>query len=414
MSLGVLVALPGGVEERLVRDVAAASDMTVTRRCADVAELLAAAIAGVGVVAVTDAESGIDRLAIDRLAAAGVPTVVVAGPTEHARVRQMGAVPADPDADLVSAIRDVAGRGVVPVSAPVEPPVPDPAQTKDTGRLGTVVTVCGPPGSPGRSTIAVNLAHEISGTGQGVLCIDADIWGSALAQMLGVLSESAGLAAAVRAADQGTLDATALARIACEVDGGLHLLTGLPRASRWREIGAASLRSVVQVARTVYSWVIIDGPVRVPDDDGDYEPMLTAGRNAVAAAVLDEADEVLVVGAAEPIGIERLVHTVLDLEELPRRTVVVNRVRAGAAGPRPQDSVREALARFAGISDPVLIPDDRNAADRALLTASTWAEAAPKSSARLAAQALAHRISGTAPVRAGLRGRLSGRLRRPG
>lgn len=86
--------------------------------------------------------------------------------------------------------------------------------------------------------------------------------------------------------------------------------------------------------------------------------------------------------------------------------MVVNRVRAGAAGPRPQDSVGEALARFAGISDPVLIPDDRPAADRALLTASTWAEVAPKSSARLATQALAHRISGAAPVRAGLRARL--------
>lgn len=406
MNLGVLVALPGSVEERLVRDVAAAPDMTVTRRCADIAELLAAAIAGVGVVAVTDAESGIDRMAIDRLAAAGVPTVVVAGPIEHARVHQMGARPADPDADLVSAIREVAGRGVAPVAIPVEPPPPDPTGGKDEGRLGTVVTVCGPSGSPGRSTIAVNLAHEISRTGQGVLCIDADIWGSALAQMLGVLIDSAGLAAAVRAADQGTLDAAALARIAPQVGAGLHLLTGLPRASRWREIGAASLRSVVQVARSVHPWVVIDGPVQVPDDDGDYEPMLTAGRNAVAAVVLDEADEVLVVGAAEPLGIERLVHTVLDLEDLPRRTVVVNRVRAGAAGPRPQDSVREALARFAGITDPVLIPDDRPAADRALLTASTWAEVSPKSAARLAVRALAHRISGTAPVRAGLRGRL--------
>lgn len=406
MSVGVLVALPDGTEQGLVRQIAAVDDLTVTRRCADVPELLAAAIAQVGTIAVTDLDGGIDRTVIDRLARTGVRTVVVASPLDHPRVAQLGAQPADPDADLVAVIRDLASQSTAP--APIAPavdasaPVPQQPETEP----GTVVSVCGPSGSPGRSTVALNLAGEIALSGADALLIDADIWGSALAQMLGVLTDSAGLAAAVRAADQGTLDVGGLDRLAPLINPHLRLLTGMPRASRWREIGAASLQSVLEVARTLSPWVIVDAPVLVPEDDGDYEPMIATRRNAVATAVQEGADHVLVVGAAEPVGIERLVHTVLDAETLPRRTVVVNRVRTGAAGPRPQDSVREALARFAGVTDAVLIPDDRASADRALLTATTFAQVAPKSPARLAVRDLAHRLCGTAPQRTGVRARV--------
>lgn len=405
MSQGVLVALSDATEQMLVRQIQTVDDLTVTRRCADVQELLAAAIAQVGTIAVTDLDAGIDRVLIDRLTRAGVRTLVVTPPPDHARVAQLGGHPVDPDADLVAAIRELAqSEPAVPqVPAPQVPPVVEAA---GSAAGSTVVTVTGAPGSPGRSTIAVHLADELARSGSAVLLIDADIWGSALAQMLGVLSDSAGLAAAVRAADHGTLGTDQLGRLAPEISPGLRLLTGLPRAGRWREIGAASVESMLDVARTLAPWVVIDAPVLVPDDDAEYAPTMAARRNAVAEVVQAGADHVLVVGAAEPVGIERLVHTVLDNEPAPARTVVVNRVRAGAAGPRPQDSVREALARFAGITDAVLIPDDRAAADRALLTASTWAQVAPKSPARAAVQDLAHRLGGQVPARTGVLARL--------
>src|SRR5699024_729732 len=215
-----------------------------------VPELLAAAIAQVGTIAVTDLDSGLDRTVIDRLSRTGVRTLVVASPIDHARVLQLGARPADPDADLVAAIRELATRTVPPAPVPpvVADPVPGPPQPE--AEPGTVVSVCGPPGSPGRSTIALNLASEIALSGAPVLLIDADIWGAALAQMFGVLTDSAGLAAAVRAADQGTLDAAGLDRLAPQVSSRLRLLTGLPRASRWREVSAASLQTVLEVARS--------------------------------------------------------------------------------------------------------------------------------------------------------------------
>ena len=98
------------------------------------------------------------------------------------------------------------------------------------------------------------------------------------------------------------------------------------------------------------------------------------------------ADALVVVGAAEPVGIQRLVQTLLDLDGrdgVPaRRQVVVTRVRADAAGPRPDDSVREALHRFAGVDDVLLVPDDRVACDKAGLAGASLAEVAPRSPAR--------------------------------
>ena len=68
----------------------------------------------------------------------------------------------------------------------------------------------GPPGAPGRTTVATTLAAEIAGRGVEVLLVDADTYGGCVAQTLGLLDEAPGIAAACRAADQGLLDLPAL------------------------------------------------------------------------------------------------------------------------------------------------------------------------------------------------------------
>src|SRR5699024_5431904 len=111
-----------------------------------------------------------------------------------------------------------------------------------------------------------------------------------------------------------------------------------------------------------------------------------------SGGLLGAAEEIVVVGAAEPVGIERLVQTLLDLDDVSttgRRRVLTNRVRTSAAGPRAADSVREALARFADVADPVLVPDDRALCDRALLAGTTWRETGGRSAARTALTDLA-------------------------
>ena len=420
VDTGVLLLLRGDVEETLVREVATEEGLTVMRRCADVAELLAAALAGLGTVAVVDHEFGVDRTTIDRLQSQGTRVLVCCPPDHVRRYDALGAMGLAHGVAMIPAIHSLArstdeAQRVVDALAsdPAQEPLADAAlqatarpdnarpdaalhdaALADDGladQAAPVATVTGPArvlavtgaqGAPGRSTLTINIADVLASQGESVLLVDADLWGGALAQMLGMLADTAGLSAAVRAADQGTLDASALGRLAPRVRPGLRLLPGLARAARWREVSAAAVAEILQVAGREHSWVVVEAPVLVPEEDSAFG--FGPGRNDVAGAVLGAAEEIAVVGAAEPVGMERLVQTLLDLDDLTapgRRHVLVNRVRASAAGPRAAASVQEALARFADVQDPVLIPDDRAMCDRCVLEGTTWRESSSRSPA---------------------------------
>src|SRR5438445_667521 len=79
-------------------------------------------------------------------------------------------------------------------------------------------------------------------------------------------------------------------------------------------------------------------------------------RNATTLTALEAADDLLVVGTADPVGLQRLVRAVQDLSALrtPAARIVVNRVRASAVGARPERRIAEALQRFAGLEEPGL------------------------------------------------------------
>ena len=77
----------------------------------------------------------------------------------------------------------------------------------------------------------------------------------------------------------------------------------------------------------------------------------------------------------------------------------MTRVRASAVGPGPDRRVEEALARFAGIRRPVLVPEDREACDAAMLAGRSLTEHVPRSPARLAVAGLAREVAGVAAPR---------------
>lgn len=398
MDAGVLLLLRGEVEEALVREVAAESGLTVMRRCADVAELCAAAVAGLGSVAVVDADFEVDRTVIEQMHAHGTRVVVRCAEEHVRRYDSLGALGLARGVPVIPAILGLAGApaGAERVVDALEVETIEAAEStrvagtgdgtgdgtpSSASRPAHLVAVIGPGGAPGRSTAAINIADDLARRGERTTLIDADLWGGSLAQMVGMLADTAGLSAAVRAADQGTLDPAALDRLAPQVRQNLRLLPGLARASRWREVSAPNVAEVLHAARQEASWVVAEAPVLMPEDEG-YA--MGPSRNEVAECILAAADEVVVIGAAEPVGMERLVQTLLDLDDLSlsaRPHVLVNRVRSSAAGPRAAASVQEALARFADVHDPVLIADDRSMCDRALLQGTTWREVSSRSPA---------------------------------
>ena len=316
------------------------------------------------------------------------------------RLRQMGVASTVPaDADL-PAYETALLEPSVPDAEPAWPTAGEPAERPypagGAPARGTLVAVWGPVGSPGRTTIAVNLAAELAALGTSALLVDADTYGGCVAQTLAVLDESPGLAAATRAADHGTLDLASLARLAPEVTPRLRVLTGIPRPERWTEIRAGALERVLDLSRGLADVVVVDCGFSLEDDEELSYDTEAPRRNQATLTTLQVADALLAVGGCDPVSLQRLVRGLQDVGTVraPRPSVVVNRVRAGAVGASPQARVADAMARFAGIEALAFVPEDRSACDEALLSGRTLAECAPQSPCRLAIHSLAAGIAG--------------------
>ena len=258
----------------------------------------------------------------------------------------------------------------------------------------------GPTGAPGRTTVAICLASELAALGWPSLLIDADVYGGVVAQALGLLDESPGLAAACRQANAGTLDLPALAGLARQVSPVLRVLSGIARPDRWPELRPASLEVVLALSASLAAVTVVDcGFCLEQDEELAYDTMAPR-RNGATLAVLEAAETVVVVGSADPIGLQRLVRGLGELKQaVPgvRPTVVVNRLRSSAVPGDAAQEVRAALSRYAGVDELHLVPLDVSGVDGALAAGRTLVEATPSSPARQALAALAAALVG-APV----------------
>ncbi|GGK67307.1 AAA family ATPase [Ornithinimicrobium pekingense] len=289
-----------------------------------------------------------------------------------------------------SGARDPEGSGEHDISSLAE----------DDQGPGSVVVVWGPTGSPGRTTVAVNLAAELADPLHPVVLVDADTYGASAAQTLAVLDEVPGVAAAARAADQGSLDRETLAGLAPEVRPGLRILTGLPRADRWPELRDVALADVLERCRGLARTTVVDVAAPLEQDEELSFDTLAPRRNGAALTALDAADRVVVVGTGDPVGLQRLVRGLDLLSACTRaeRTVVVTRVRPGPVGPDPGRRIQEALDRFASVGRVHLVPEDQEALDAALLHGRALLEVRPRSAARLALAGLADVVADRVPA----------------
>ncbi|MDT4941211.1 MAG: hypothetical protein QOJ34_1300, partial [Pseudonocardiales bacterium] len=265
------------------------------------------------------------------------------------------------------------------------------------GAPGTVLAVWGPTGAPGRTTVAVTLADELAGLGCTVLLVDSDVYGGTVAPVLGVLDESPGIAAACRLAAAGGLDAEALGALCWQLGPRLRVLSGIPLASRWPELRPAAIGALLAVARGSADVTVVDCGFCLETDEELSFDTVAPRRNGATLAVLDDADLVLVVGAADPIGVQRLVRALAELPDAQVGTpteIVLNRVRDHVVPGRAADELTAALARFAGRVPAALLPDDSRALDAALAAGRLLSEASPNSPLRHAVRELAGALAG--------------------
>lgn len=256
-------------------------------------------------------------------------------------------------------------------------------------QIGKIIAVWGTHGAPGRSTLALALAAYLNEQGSTIL-VDCDINAPAQVQLLGLPEDSSGLASAARLATHGELDSTRLVQTLLSAKADLQVLTGLGRSGRWRELPVASMNKVWEVCRHTAEYTVVDlsgGLEEERVEDFAMEP----DHDAVAAALLEQADLTLIVGAADPVGIRRLIQLLNSNRQAVggRSQVVVNRVRSSTAGADPNTAIGSVLARYASASDIVYVPADYRLFDKALMQAQPVAvvesrSAAAKSIAKLA------------------------------
>lgn len=399
--ISVVVAVDVEFESSAAAALSAAGDIAVRSRPADAVELAAAMSAGAAEVYVVSRYfPGVDAEFRDRARRLGVRILgygsgLVSDWGVAAEVE--AGCPAEALCDAVRACA---------LAEPADIPEPPTAAPVYSGSPGRVVAVWGADGAPGRSTLAAALA-DISSRAASTILVDADTVHASQAVMLGLLDDASKIAALCRSAE--SLDEAVISRCTARVRPGFDVVTGLSRADRWPEVRAAALTAVLEELAKRYSAVIVDVAARIDPDDPLADPFYD--RHAATRAVLDSADDLIVVGAAEPPALVRLMN-VLGSERARRAKklhTVVNRVRESAVGADPEQRIKQTLMRFVGCESPVLLPDARDALDRAVLSGTTIIEASPKSALSIALWDFA-RTLGLAPAAR----RRTGRNRRRG
>ena len=351
----------------------------------------AASAAGSGAVGAGPADAGPAGAGPARAGGAGVTGALAAASSQN------NAAPLNTAATTHSAQPEVKLGWPVTAGTPSSPatsafaPTSHREEIDAAGKpqIGKIIAVWGTHGAPGRSTLALALAAYLNEQGSTIL-VDCDINAPAQVQLLGLPEDSSGLASAARLATHGELDSTRLVQTLLSAKADLQVLTGLGRSGRWRELPVASMNKVWEVCRHTAEYTVVDlsgGLEEERVEDFAMEP----DHDAVAAALLEQADLTLIVGAADPVGIRRLIQLLNSNRQAVggRSQVVVNRVRSSTAGADPNTAIGSVLARYTSASDIVYVPADYRLFDKALMQAQPVAvvesrSAAAKSIAKLA------------------------------
>jgi len=227
-----------------------------------------------------------------------------------------------------------------------------------------------------------------------------------VAQHLGVMDEVSGLLAAARLSSSGELERR-FATVQREVGPGLRIVTGLPRPDRWLEVRAGSVEHLLEVAQA-HGQVVVDTGFGLEQEPVELGSL--PGRNSMTLGALAVADEIVVVGSADPVGLSRLARGLVELRDLtdgaPVR-VVVNRMRPTLGwSERDIALMVEGFTRMRSLH---FVPEDRAGVDRALIAGRTLVEVGDSAVRRALADLVDELVPSLAPPP--VRRRRAGRAR---
>ena len=405
----LLAAAGAGWEPGVLTLLERTPGLVLLKRCVDLDDLLAAAASGQADAAVVAVDlPGLDAATVDQLRHHGVRTVAVvapgaAGDAARARAARAGVVHIVAEDGLDRLPAALTAPADAEETVAVEEPAPAPREPL----RGRVVVVWGPAGAPGRTTVAAGVAAELARRRLSTVLVDADPYGGAVAPLLGILDEVSGLLSAGRLSAAGDL-ARRFPSVLRTYGSHLGVVTGLPRADRWPELRPGLVGEIAECGRAG-GYVVVDTGFSIEDDGA--EALGRTSRNQLTLDALEAADDLVVVGAPDPVGLARLARALVDLRERTPRPphVVVNRMRPSLGWTeREVAGMLDGVVRTASVR---FLPDDRASVDRASVAGRSLLEAAPESPL---ARGIAAIVDDLAPPVVGRRADRVGRAGRAG
>ena len=266
-----------------------------------------------------------------------------------------------------------------------------------------LISCWGPSGSPGKSTIATNLASELALLGQRVLLIDLDTLSPSLAIALGLVDTPAGLSACLRLAEQGRLTREEYERLTVSIQLGrneLRFMPGLNSPARWPEVTLERLLGMLECIRDQVDHVVLDLPNATQFRSSFNHPstMTTSkslGRDELLVELLKTSSKLVVVSGSDPVSAHRFLFALEYLKEAKPKSnpyVVVNRFRDAALGSGARAELEDTYLSLGKIRIDAFIPDEPLSFDRALLNGLPLALLKRSSPARAAIADLARQL----------------------
>ncbi len=348
------------LEARLAVSISQMPDADIALRCVDKIETLAV-IQGGDIDALISAGVPVwlDDQTVRESVARGIRVVSVTNdPVTRLHMERLGSlvVPADTSPDeILRACRD---EGLQ-------------SEAAETTRHalsfdGRLVAVWGPKGSPGRTSIAIELAAEIAKSEPATLLIDGDLYGGDIAQLLGLAEEVPTVVWASRMAAKNELDGRSLREsVRRPFRGGPSVLSGVKRPDLWAEVSDHGWRELLSVAKNAFRFVVCDLSFCLEPAAGAYVEA-SLGRNRVARETVTLADHAVAVCKGDAIGVTNFLWSFNDLQDLSSSDplLIVNKARS-----RTAREIKDLLKMHTGFSPVAFVPERVRDFERAVATA---------------------------------------------
>ena len=233
-------------------------------------------------------------------------------------------------------------------------------ELEDLSQVPGLVCVWGTNGSPGRSSVAINLSFSLASKNSPTLLVDLDAIVPSLAPALGLVSEVPGVSSLVHDALKGRLSQESIEKNVIEVNPGLHVLTGISNPKRWPELRTEGLIQVLKLCSQMYANIICDLSAVLPEStDSSLNDVDIFRRFDHIPKVLEISSRNIFVLSATPLSLIRASEALEALHEINKSEplIILNKINEINLGQKYESTVEAILGRWVNSGSIYRIPD---------------------------------------------------------